>query len=178
MSTLVLRSHLPTALYVSSASASESGTKVRQALQKATADIRSVATSAQSLAVSSLARVLGECGRAGWDGYHAHAVSTVTAQRAKDFLDALPTFLSAPEIVPEPDGDIAITWYFGPALQLSISVGPSGPLNFAGVIGEQYGQKRVRHGSEPFEGVVAGDLLEYVYELHERAEPGGRRRAA
>jgi hypothetical protein len=82
---------------------------------------------------------------------------------------ALPSSLAPPDIVPEPDGEIAVDRDFGPSLQLSISVGPSGPLHFAGVIGEDYGQPRVSHGTEPFESVVADDLLGYIHALHERA---------
>jgi hypothetical protein len=66
-------------------------------------------------------------------------------------------------------GEIAVDRDFGPSLQLSISVGPSGPLHFAGVIGEDYGQPRVSHGTEPFESVMADDLLGYIHALHERA---------
>jgi hypothetical protein len=123
----------------------------------------------QSLALTSLTRVLEECSQAGWDGYNAPAISHQAAVRAIAFLNALPSSLTPPDIVPEPDGEIAVDWDFGPSLQLSISVGPSGPLQFAGVIGEDYGQLRVRHGTEPFEGVVAGGLLNYIQDLHERA---------
>ena len=126
-------------------------------------------SSARSLALTSLMRALEECSHAGWDGYEAQAVSDEAAVRTISFLHALPSSLTPPDVVPEPDGEIAVDWYFGPSLQLSISIGPSGPLHFAGVVGEDYGDLRVRHGTEPFEGVVPGDLLGYIHDLHERA---------
>jgi len=175
MSTLVLGWNMPAALYDPTVSAGGSDAKLRRALSDARRYVHQAASSAQSLALTSLWRVMQECSRPGWDGYGAGAISVRVALRAEAFINALPSSLTSPEIVPEPDGELAIDWDFGRSLQLSISIGESGPLHFAGVIGEEYGQRRGRHGTEPFEGVVAGDLLRYIYELHERAGLSTRR---
>ncbi len=178
MSTLVLNWNTPASLYEPTASADKSDRTLRDVLDGFRQSVHEAASSAQSLALTSLFQLIQECSQPGWDGHGARVLSERTVLRAKAFLDALPASLSSPDIVPEPDGEIAIDWYFGPNQQLSISVGESGPLHFAGVIGEAYGQPRVRHGKEPFEGVVAGDLLRYIHELHELAGVTGRRRAA
>jgi hypothetical protein len=146
-------------------------------LLEAKREQHTVASSGQSLALPSLMHVLEECSHASWDGYDARAVSDQVAVRTIAFLNVLPASLTSPDIVPEPDGEIAVEWDFGPSLQLSISVGPSGPLHFAGVIGEDNGQLRVRHGTQPFEGVLAGDLLDYIHDLGERAGVGKFSRA-
>jgi hypothetical protein len=164
-------------LYVPTVNAGGSDADLRKVLSEAKRELHTAASSTQSLALTSLMRVLDECRQAGWDGYNAQAVSNEAAARTIAFLNALPSSLTPPDIVPEPDGEIAVDWDFGPSLQLSISIGPSGPLHFAGVIGEDYGQLRVRHGTEPFEGVVAGDLLNYIHDLHERAGVSNHRRA-
>lgn len=178
MSALVLPRNILAPLYAPTTNAGGSDAKLRKALSEVRRELHTAASSAQSLALISLARVLDECSKPGWDGYDARPISEKAAARALAFLNALPSSLVPPDVVPEPDGEIAVDWDFGPALQLSISVGPSGPLHFAGVIGEAYGQPRVRHGTEPFEGVVAGDLLGYIQDLHERSGASLHRRAA
>ena len=177
MSALVLPRNILASLYTPTTNAGTSDAKLRKALSQVKRELHTAASSAQSLALISLARVLEECSHAGWDGYGARPISEHAAIRTMTFLNALPSSLTPPDVVPEPDGEIAVDWDFGPSLQLSISVGPSGPLHFAGVIGEDYGQPRVRHGTEPFEGVVAGDLLGIIQDLHERAGVGTHRRA-
>jgi hypothetical protein len=178
MSILTLTPDIYSALNEQTLTASDTGAVIHKALSEAKEHLRALASSAQSLALTTLGRVLEECAEPGWDGYRARAVSEATARRVETFINALPMSLTAPEIVPEPDGEIAIDWHFSPTLQLSISVGLEGPLHFAGVIGEAYGQPRVRHGTEPFEGSVGGDLLRYIHELHELAGVAAYRRAA
>jgi len=178
MSAFTLTRDTYSALNDQTLSASDAGAVLRRALSEARDHIRAAASSAQSLALTSLMRVLEECAQPAWDGYRARPISEAAARRAEAIINALPPSLVSPEIVPEPDGEIAIEWDFGPTLQLSISVGPSGPLHFAGVIGEAYGQPRVRHGTEPAQDTIGSDLLEYVHELHERAGVAGYRRAA
>jgi hypothetical protein len=168
----------PPALYAPTFSTGRSDEPLRRVLCETKRELHSAASSAQSLALTSLARVMDECCRSGWDGYGARAISGAVVARTIAFLNALPASLTSPEIIPEPDGEIAVDWDFDSKHQLSISIGESGPLHFAGVIGEDYGQPRVRHGTEPFEGVVGGDLLRYIHDLHERAGITTRRRAA
>jgi hypothetical protein len=172
MSTLAFPHETSPAIYRSSRSTGEADKPLREALDAASKARYTAASSTQSSTRAELVNLFLECNEPNWDGQGARAISAVTLNRAAEFLDALPSSFMSPEAIPEPDGEVALAWYFGRSLQLSISVGVSGPLNFAGVIGEG----RVRHGTEPFEEVVGAELLGYIHELHERA--GLARRAA
>jgi hypothetical protein len=41
------------------------------------------------------------------------------------------------DVVPESDGEIAVEWYLSKNLTFSISIGQRGPLNFAGLFGDE-----------------------------------------
>jgi hypothetical protein len=83
------------------------------------------------------------------------------------FLDALPISLPTPEVALDPDGEVSFDWWFAPHAQLSISVGPTGDLTYAGLIGP--GVKR--HGVEPFKEAIPQILLVSLDELVERFGP-------
>ncbi len=82
----------------------------------------------------------------GWDGYGAKAVSSATYGNALAFLETLPTTTPVPDVVPEPDGEIAFEWDYGPWRILSVSVGPTGLLSYAAL----YGRTSKAHGAEKF----------------------------
>jgi hypothetical protein len=135
---------------------------------------RAAASSPQSLALDSLARVAAECSATGWDGYDASRISARTESLARVFLESLPMWLPAPDIVPEPDGDLSIEWDFGPDKILSISIGETGKLHYAGLLGGGV----ERHGVEPFTGVVSTEVLGYIKRLVDGATAAASRRAA
>ena len=62
------------------------------------------------------------------------------------FLETLPTTTPVPDVVPEPDGEIAFEWDYGPWRILSVSVGPTGLLSYAAL----YGRTSKAHGTEKF----------------------------
>lgn len=165
MSTIALRRGELAPLFETTAGNSAESTALRNRLKEARNALHRAASSMQSLALLSLEAVLAQSAVPGWDGYEAEAVSEAAAARTRRFLEALPTWLAAPSIVPEPDGEIAIEWDFGPRHIFSISIGARGELHFAGLLGEG----RERHGTEPFEGVVASEIIGYILELAERA---------
>jgi len=113
-----------------------------------------------SPAYVALDEVFDRCSRRGWDGHRAQAISRATYDRARLFLESLPSTVPAPDIVPETDGDIAIEWERGPQHMFSVSIGAMGRVNFVGVYGEEE-----RHGIEPFDGVISPDLLFYIRKL-------------
>jgi hypothetical protein len=80
----------------------------------------------------------------GWDGYGAKGVSSATYGNARAFLETLPTTTPMPDVVPEPDGEIAFEWDYGPWRILSVSVGPTGLLSYAAL----YGRTSKVHGTE------------------------------
>jgi len=67
-----------------------------------------------------------------------------TARAAIEFAYTLPRSLPAPEIAPEPDGEISFDW-LGPAGKMfSVSVGRTGRVAYAG----RFGEKSKIHGIE------------------------------
>jgi hypothetical protein len=129
------------------------------------------ASTPQSLAYVSLDRVVAACSLDGWDGYGARAISQRTYKIARAFLDELPMWLPAPDIVPESDGDIAVEWDFGPHRVFSVSIGERGQMHFAGL----FGNGVERHGVEPFDGVLPTEFVGYITRL---VGTSGSRRAA
>jgi hypothetical protein len=83
-------------------------------------------------------------------------------------------WLPAPDIVPEPDGDLSIEWDFGPDKIFSISIGEMGKLHYAGLLGGGV----ERHGVEPYSGVVSTEVLGYIKRLVDGATAANSRRAA
>lgn len=119
------------------------------------------ATSLQARAFADLARVARECAKECWDGYSAKPVTQATCDRARAFLNDLPLWMSAPDIVPEADGEIAIEWYVAQDQTFSISIGESGPLHFAGL----FGHNEEVHGVAPFSGNVPGNILQFISDI-------------
>ena len=131
------------------------------------------ATAPQGVALAQLDEVVRDCNRPGWDGYGAKAIGPATYFKVRQFLQALPTQLPPPELVPEPDGEIAIEWDLGQQCIFSVSLGAAAKLNYAGLLGPGV----ERHGVEPFEGLVPQAILDGVAELFRRHRAARRSEA-
>ena len=81
--------------------------------------------------------------REGWDGSDALPISYTSAMWAKRVIDWLPSSAASPEIVPEPNGDVALEWSKDSNLLLSMSVAGR-TLIYAGLLGTE---KKI-HGEE------------------------------
>lgn len=123
----------------------------------------SAASAPQSAAIGALAHIATACGRPDWDGYGAKPIDDAAIARTLAFLNDLPTWLPAPEIVPEADGEVAVEWDFGPNRIFSISIGKSGAIHYAGLFGEGI----ERHGTEPYKNVVPSEILRLIIKLIE-----------
>jgi hypothetical protein len=148
--------------------------QIKELLNEIKSDRRSAASAPQSVTLAELARVAKACSQRGWDGYDAQPISPQTQRNARAFLEDLPMWLQAPDIVPEPDGEIAIEWDLGPGRIFSVSIGDTGKLHYAGLFEDGV----ERHGVEPFEGVVSTEVLGYAKRLLDAANPVERRRTA
>jgi len=102
-----------------------------------------------------------ECSVRDWDNYGAQRISEVTKHNAQAFVDLLPPDLPEPQAAADPDGEISLYWDFGPDRMFTASIGESGAISYAGILGK--GVKR--HGQEPFRGDVAKILVDSVREV-------------
>jgi len=84
---------------------------------------------------SMLRGVAEECAAPDWDGAGANAVSMTTVQNVERLIGDLHAFLPSsvplPDIVPENDGDLSLTWQAASDQLFSISVAASGAVAFA-----------------------------------------------
>lgn len=150
---------------------SEAYLEVSKSLDSARNRVLQAASTLQSRSAATLARLASECFAEGWDGYAAKPITAATCDRVQAFIDALPSWMAPPDIVPETDGEIAVEWDFGPHQIFSVSIGEKGPVHFAGL----FGLNKERHGAEPFQDSVPEDIFSYISQLLRAASP---RRAA
>lgn len=102
-----------------------------------------ISRSWQTFLKDNVREVSKRCAHEGWDGYDASPISTTSALAAVQLIDRLPENLQEPQVVPEPDGEIALEWRSGKDLLFSLTVtGPT--LIYAGIIGSnrKYGEER------------------------------------
>lgn len=85
------------------------------------------------LRLTELQDILKDCSEDNWDGYHARPISSAAAEEASEFLVLLLSQMQIPtEIVPEPDGSIALEWYNQHGKNLSVSFIGSNWLAYSG----------------------------------------------
>ena len=77
-----------------------------------------------------------EASSPGWDGHGAMAADPRSYHRAKEFLNLLPDFISAPEFSVDPDGEMSFEWFYSKSRLISISVGHDGSLTYIGFLGK------------------------------------------
>lgn len=99
-----------------------------------------------------------ECQTADWDGDGAIAISDQVIAIARTAIEALFTLLPkgtpAPDIIPEADGEICISWSVETDRLLSLSIGAHGKINFAG----QFGKEGGIHGWQPIDTTTPSAL--------------------
>jgi hypothetical protein len=85
-----------------------------------------------------IAEISAECSVDDWDGQGAAAVlqSTLDISRnvANLLHESIPLGLPPPDVIPEADGEVALSWTRTPDRAFSISVGNHGYLNYAGTL--------------------------------------------
>jgi hypothetical protein len=172
MSSLALT--MPHGVDAFSESTSAAGTTGRQMAEVLREVLRSGEVRASNWSVSvdsSIAEIMRECAQSNWDGYGAPPVKQRALQNARSLavslFEVLPTGIPAPDVVPEVDGDVSLSWTRDRNRGLSISVSDHDRLNFAGVL-----DKGVeRHGVEVFDGEdrrILQELGQYIARLYGR----------
>lgn len=100
---------------------------------------------------AALLGIRNECGRVGWDGGDAPPVSDRTIDVTAKVTECLFTMLRrgtpAPDLIPESDGEICISWSRDADWVFSVSVGAHGKINFAG----QFGTEGAVHAWQPID---------------------------
>lgn len=96
-------------------------------------------------AVAALMEAYEEASSKGWDGYGSRAADPFSYIHALSLLSALPTTIPVPEVGVDPDGEIEFEWYLGPRWVVTVGVGRTGTLRYAGLFG-----KNKTHGVEQF----------------------------
>jgi hypothetical protein len=123
-----------------------------------------------------------ECKTANWDGHGAIAVSDQIIGIARTVIAALFTLLPkgtpVPDIIPEADGEICLTWSVEADRLLSLSIGAHGKINFAGQFGKEggvHGWQRVDTTSPSALDESLQDFTKYLGKVY---QPIAGRRAA
>lgn len=112
-------------------------------------------------AVSSLRETFQECFIPDWDGYNALPVNEDAFAEAKTIIELLPTSMIMPEIMAEPNGEIAFEWRKGKNHIFIMSVSGRQQITYAGIFG---GNKT--HGIEYFKGTLPTIILDYIRRVY------------
>lgn len=112
-------------------------------------------------AIESLLEAYNRCSVQGWDGYDSLPLSDIAVTEACNFLEALPSWIPIPDVVPEPDGSVGLEWYAGKNRVFVVSVSGNNVVYYAGLIGK--GNKK--HGSIAFNESIPKDIIEGINEV-------------
>ena len=124
--------------------------------------------------VSALFRsIRNECSTANWDGQGAFAIGDQVidiAEKAVEVLfELLPMGTPAPDVVPESDGEISISWSVDSSRMFSLSIGEHAKVNFAGQFGREGGVhawQSIDTSSQSALEESLQDVAKYVGKLH------------
>jgi hypothetical protein len=108
--------------------------------------------------------IRSECQSASWE-QGALAITDQVIVVAEKVVGALfglvPKGTPAPDLIPEADGEICISWSVGADRLLSLSVGAHGKINFAG----QFGKEGGIHGWLPMDATSPSALDESLQDV-------------
>jgi len=107
------------------------------------------------------------CAPSGGDASDAEPARKSVANRAADFIRALPEGVPLPEVAAEPDGAISLDWITSRTRLFSLSVGASGRLAFAWLDAASKG-----HGTALFDReTIPPEILEGVKRIANSDSP-------
>jgi len=151
MTAIAIPSRMTGPPYAYSGGVSDASKNLQKFYKDAIANLRrSVTWNYLSGVLVTLSEIYQECSEDNWDGYGALPITQETYDEAVRFLNALPSWLPIPEIIPEPDGDIGFEWNFGKNRLLAVNVDGTNRITYAGLLGT--GNKA--HGTEVFDGSI------------------------
>jgi hypothetical protein len=139
MTVLALQYARPRTFWIDTATAGDYGTLLTDPLRRANSSIGGAAQNWEPQIDAAIATIAAECSVANWDGDQAAAVSPEAlrlAERVAQFFYCyVPRGTPAPEIIPESDGEVSLSWTRDPSRMFSVSIGNHNKLNYAGRLG-------------------------------------------
>lgn len=117
-------------------------------------------------ALEELEETRKEASFQGWNGYGADPIETGAYLCAKLFLESMPSTAPVPEISADPDGDVALDWFFGDRRILSVSISPTGRCSFAWILGQ-----RTYRGTEWFNDGIPESIANALSRLARESIP-------
>lgn len=131
---------LPRFLETKTPSAGVEGSHIEEAIAAARRWTRATAQNWESYIESAIAEISAECSVRDWNGNDAEPIRRPVLERAREIAEVLyryvPMGTSPPDLTPEPDGEVLLTWARTADLVFSISVGDHALINYAGRLGK------------------------------------------
>ena len=113
---------------------------------------------------AALVGIRNECSRVGWDGDDSLPITDtidVVNKVTECLFTLLPRGTPAPDLIPEPDGEICVSWSVDADRVFSMSIGAHGKMNFAG----QFGKEGALHAWQPIDAKNRASLEESLQDV-------------
>lgn len=111
--------------------------------------------------LADLDQLAVECAAPDWDCYGADPVNAQSLEVARRMIRVLPPGLDAPLVAADPDGEVSLSWQSKDGRDLSVSVGPTGRLSYAGLDGPS----NIIYGTAHFGDQLPETILELLRRL-------------
>ena len=108
--------------------------------------------------------LLEDAGTEDWDGGGALALAPETVDIAQKLIDEFPPHVGRPDVAATPHGEVDFDWVIDRDVMLTVSVGPSKEIAFAGLF---HGTRL--NGCEPWEGTLP-QFVNYCFERLREAQ--------
>lgn len=108
--------------------------------------------------------LLEEAGTEDWDGEGALALAPETVDIAQKLIDEFPSLVGKPDVNATPHGEVDFDWVIARDVMLTVSIGPSKEIAFAGLF---HGARL--NGCELWEGTLP-QFVNYCFERLREAQ--------
>lgn len=99
---------------------------------------------------------------ANWDGYNAEPIGENAYFEAMKLIEMLPSRLSLPEIIAEPNGSIGLEWYKDPYRLFVVTVRGDNTVTYAGV----FGKGNEAYGGENFGESIPHTIIQNINRVY------------
>jgi hypothetical protein len=112
-------------------------------------------------AATSLRETFEECSVPDWDGYNALPINEDAFNEANKIIELLPSSIPMPEIMADPNGEIAFEWRKGNNHIFVLSVSGRQKITYAGIFGSNK-----THGVEYYNSSLPSIILDYIRRVY------------